>query len=319
MRGKRSVRDYVLVLWLVLAVAISLVHRWVPESTWLMIHLVALGAITHAVMVWSAHFTSALLRSRDDDASRRRADVRLGVLAVGSLLVFIGVPTATWWLVIVGATVVSAAVLWHAAVLVRDLRRALPGRFRICIRYYIAAACTLPVGAVFGVALAFGLDDRWHANLLVAHSMTMLLGWVGLTVVGTLVTFWPTVLRTRMDDRAEALARQALPILLGALAVILVGSLLSVRIVSAVGIVGYAVGLVWFGRCLIAPLRKRPPREFAPASILAGALWACVALVMTAVHVAFADDVTLATNYPLLGASGSSDSCSNSSPAPCPT
>jgi nitrite reductase (NO-forming) len=240
------------------------------------------------------------LKTRTDDETRRRADVRLAALAVGSVLVFVGVPTAVWWLVVAGATLVSAAVLWHAVVLVRDLKRALPGRFRICIRYYVAAAACVPLGAVFGATLALGLDDRWHANLLVAHTMTMLLGWVGLTVVGTLVTFWPTVLRTRMDDRAETLARQALPILSIAIGLVIAGSLLGMREAAAAGIVGYAVGLLWFGRCLIAPARRHPPREFAAASILAGAAWACVALVMTAVHVAFADDISLATDYPFL-------------------
>ncbi|SHI51590.1 nitrite reductase (NO-forming) [Tessaracoccus bendigoensis DSM 12906] len=300
MRRKRSFRDYLLLVWLLAAVIVALTHRWIPEATWLMVHLVALGAITHAVMVWSAHFTAALLKTRDDDVTRRRADLRLILLAIGSLLVFIGVPTVIWPMVVVGATLVSTAVLWHGAVLLRDLKRALPGRFRISIRYYVAAACCVPVGAGFGATLAFGLDDRWHANLLVAHSMTMLLGWVGLTVVGTLVTFWPTVLRTRMDDRAEALARQAMPILLAALAVVVGGSLAGIRLVSAIGILAYGVGLVWFGRSLIAPLRKQPPREFAAASILAGALWACVALILTAVHVAFSDDIELATDYPML-------------------
>ncbi|MHA7862444.1 multicopper oxidase domain-containing protein [Tessaracoccus sp. Y36] len=300
MRGRRSLRDFTLLVWLVGAVVIALVHRWVPESTWLMVHLVGLGAITHSVMVWSAHFTAALLKTRPDDKARKVADVRLGLLAVGALAVFVGVPTTQWWLVLIGAVAVSTAVLWHAWTLIRDLKRALPGRFRISIRYYVVAALCVPVGAGFGAALAWGLGDRWHANLLVAHTMTMILGWVGLTLVGTLVTFWPTVLRTRMDHRAERLARQTLPILLGGLAVIIAGSLTGLRPVAAVGIAGYAVGLLWFGRCLVAPTRKRPPREFASASILAACVWACVALVATAVHVWRADDIALATDYPLL-------------------
>ncbi|WP_040283234.1 multicopper oxidase domain-containing protein [Tessaracoccus massiliensis] len=296
MRGRRSLRDFTTLIWLVAAAVVAVIHRWVPEATWLMVHLIALGAITHSVMVWSAHFTAALLKTRPDDSARKVADVRLGVLGIGALLVFIGVPTATWWLVLIGALAVSAAVLWHALTLARDLRGALPGRFRVSIRYYISAALLVPMGA----GLAWGLGDRWHANLLVAHTMTMILGWVGLTVVGTLVTFWPTVLRTRMDDRAEKLARQALPILLGGLAVILGSSLAGWRPLAAVGIAVYAVGLIWFGRCLIAPTRKRPPREFASASILAGCAWACVALIATAVHVWRTDDLGLATNYTLL-------------------
>lgn len=302
MRRGRSLRDYTLVLWLVAAAVVAVAHQWIPEATWLMIHLVGLGALTHAAMVWSAHFTAALLKTRHDEATRRQADRRLGVLGAGALAVFVGVPFAIWWLVLVGAVAVTVAVVWHAVLLVRDLRRSLPGRFRITVRYYVAAALCLPVGAGFGTALAWGLDDRWHANLLVAHSMTMLLGWLGLTVVGTLVTFWPTVLRTRMDDRSEGLAKRALPILVGALAVTVVASLFGLRWPSAVGIVGYAVGLVWWGRSLVGPARRRPPREFASASIGAAALWAVVALLATAVHVARSDDVELAGGYPLIAA-----------------
>ncbi len=299
-RGTQPLRDFPLVVWLVAAVLVALIHRWVPESTWLMVHLIALGAMTHAVMVWSAHFTAALLRSRDDDATRHRATWRLALLGAGSLLVLVGVPTTLWWLVVTGATVVSGAVVWHAVQLVSDLRRALPGRFRICIRYYVAAAACLPVGAGFGAALAFGLDDEWHANLLVAHTMTNLLGWIGLTVVGTLVTFWPTVLRTRMDDRAERLAKQALPVLLGSLAVVVAGSLLALRPITVIGIVAYAAALLWWGRCLMAPLRKRPPREFAAASILAGCIWAVVALVGTAAFVLVSSDMEVADGYPMV-------------------
>lgn len=300
MRRRRSLRDYLLVVWLLAAVVVAVAHRWIPESTWLMVHLVALGAMTHSVMVWSAHFTAALLKTRDDDATRRRSDIRLGALAAGSLLAFLGVPTAQWWLVVTGATVVSGAVLWHGAVLVRDLKRALPGRFRVCIRYYVAAAACLPVGAGFGAALAWGLDDRWHAALLVSHTMTMLLGWIGLTVVGTLVTFWPTVLRTRMDDRAERLARQALPALLVAIAVVIVGSLAALRPLSVAGLILYAAALIWWGRSLVAPLRAKPPREFAAASILAAGVWGCVAILATAVHIGNSDDVALASGYSML-------------------
>ena len=299
-RGTQPLRDFPLVVWLVAAVMVALVHRWVPESTWLLVHLIALGVMTHAVMVWSAHFTAALLRSRDDDATRKQATWRLALLGAGSLMVLVGVPTTLWWLVVVGATLVSIAVGWHAVQLVADLRRALPGRFRICIRYYVSAACCLPVGAGFGAALAFGLDDTWHANLLIAHTMTNLLGWIGLTVVGTLVTFWPTVLRTRMDDRAERLARQALPILLGGLAVVVTGSLFAIRPVTVIGIIVYALALLWWGRCLIGPLRKRPPREFAAASILAGCIWAVVALVATSVFVLVSSDMEVADGYSTL-------------------
>ena len=134
-----------------------------------------------------------------------------------------GVPTGWWPLTVVGAVAVSGAVVWHGIQLWRRLRRALPGRFRITVRYYIAAAACVPVGAALGAWLARGLDDERHGAVLVAHSMVMVLGWIGLTVTGTLVTLWPTMLRTRMDDRAEASPGRPSPLLLSGLAVLASG------------------------------------------------------------------------------------------------
>ena len=213
-RGTWALRDRPAVVGLALAVLLTLVHPFVPGSRWLMVHLVLLGALTHSALVWSTHFTQALLKTPSTLDDRRMQSIRLSLNIIGVLLVLIGVPTSTWPVTLVGAVLVSGAVLWHGVMLHRRLRHSLPGRFRITVRYYLAAAALLPVGAGFGAFLARGLDDDLHGRILLAHTMTMLLGWIGLTVTGTLITLWPTMLRTRMDVRAEALARQALPVLL---------------------------------------------------------------------------------------------------------
>ena len=274
----RRLRDHVALGWLFAALVLTVVHRWVPSSSWLMVHLVLLGALSHSALVWSEHFAHTLLRSPPDEAGRRRQGVRIGLLGVGSLLVFVGVPWERWWLVVVGASLASAAVLWHAAHLVHTMRGALPNRFRVVTHYYIAAALCLPVGAGLGATLASGLSEDAHGRLLTAHMALNLLGWVGLTVTGTLVTFWPTMLRTRMDDRAEALARQALPLLAGGLAVLVAGALLGWRPLALTGLAAYVGGLAWWGRALARPLRAKGLREFAPASVLAALVWAVVGL-----------------------------------------
>ena len=275
----RRLRDHVALGWLFAAFVLTIVHRWVPSSSWLMVHLVLLGAMSHSALVWSEHFAHTLLRSLPDDAGRRRQGVRIGLLGAGSLLVFVGVPGEWWWLVLAGAVLVSASVLWHAAHLVHVLRGALPNRFRVVTRYYIAAALCLPVGAGFGATLAFGLSEELHGRFLTAHMAMNLLGWLGLTVTGTLVTFWPTLLRARMDDRAELLARRALPVLVGGLAVLVAGALLGWRPLALLGLAGYVAGLAWWGRALAVPLRAKGLREFAPASVLAALVWAVVGLV----------------------------------------
>ncbi len=300
-RPRSFVRDGLGLVWLTAAVIVALVHREIPDATWLMVHLVLLGALTQAILVWSSHFSQALLRTTPKPNDNRYTEIRLWTYALGALAVFIGVPTAIWPMVVAGASAVTVAVLWHAGVLVRDMRRALPGRFRITLRYYLAAAASLPVGAAFGAVLAFGLGDEWHARFLMAHSLVNLLGWVGLTVTGTLVTLWPTVLRTRMDDRADRLARQSLPVLAASVVVAPTGALLGWHWLVVVGLAGYLAGIFWWGRALIQPARTKPPRSFAAASVGLALIWFVVAIVWTSVVIATAPTpVALAEAYPTL-------------------
>jgi nitrite reductase (NO-forming) len=296
-RGTWGLRDRPGVMWLVLAVLVALAHPFVPESTWLMVHLVLLGALTHSVMVWSTHFTQALLKTPPGLDDRSQQSRRLLLLLAGTALVLVGVPMAWWPVTVTGATAVSAAVVWHAVQLWRRLRKALPARFRISVRYYVLAAAWLPVGATLGVLLARGPDDAWHGRLLVAHSMAMILGWIGLTVTGTLVTLWPTMLRTRIDDRAEALAHQALPAFVGAVAVVVVGALTGLGWLTAAGLVGYLAALAWWGRAPLRPALTRPPREVSTLSVTAALVWLVVALTWVVVLVARGEWARLDDDY----------------------
>ena len=38
-------------------------HRELPVPRWLLFHLLLLGAVTHSILVWSQHFTDALLHA----------------------------------------------------------------------------------------------------------------------------------------------------------------------------------------------------------------------------------------------------------------
>ncbi len=283
-RGRFPLRDRPGLVWLALAVLVALAHPVVPAAGWLMVHLVLLGAMTHSAMVWSTHFTQALLKTPESLDDRTRQERRIVVLLGGATAVLVGVPTGLWPLTVVGAGAVAVAVACHGWALLRRLRHALPGRFRITVRYYLAAAACVPVGAGFGAWLARGLDDEWHGRVLVAHSMTMVLGWLGLTVTGTLVTLWPTMLRTRMDERAERLARQALPLLVVAVAVVAGGAVAGLRPVAVLGLLGYLAGLAWWGRALLAPAHQAPPRTVATVSVSAALAWGLAALVLLGVR-----------------------------------
>lgn len=103
----------------------------------------------------------------------------------------------------------------------------------------------LALGVVMGHG---GLPAALEARFLVAHALLNLLGWIGLTVIGTLVTLWLTMLRTRIADGVELTARWTLPVLLAGVAVAAAGALAGLQLLTAGGVLVYLAG-VW-----------RPPR-----------------------------------------------------------
>lgn len=291
-------RDRPGVVWLALAVLAVLFHRFLPGSRWLMVHLVVLGAVTHSITVWSNYFAVALLKpgpARSE--TREQQQRRLILLNAGIAVVVLGVPTGWWPVAAAGGVLIVAELAWHITVLVRMARGALPSRFAIAVRYYILASLFFPVGITLGVLLAHGLADPSYEHVLVAHTMTNLLGWVGLSVEGTLLTLWPTVLRSRMDDRAANRARAALPVLVGAVLVVIVSALLGFRPGAAAGIGVYVIGLVVGWRSMVAAVRRTPPRTFAATSLALGQVWLAAGLIVLAVNVLTHGWVWVGANY----------------------
>ncbi|TFV66930.1 UNVERIFIED_ORG: copper oxidase [Bacillus sp. AZ43] len=288
-RGFWPLRDLPVVFWLVATVVVALAHPALPAPRWLLIHLLLLGAVSHAILVWSRHFADALLRTPSRPGDRGSQSRRLLLLNGGTLLVMAGVTTAVWPLTVAGAVAVAGAVVWHGAALAGQLRRSLPGRFRSTVRYYLAAAALLPVGAVLGTLLARGLAGPWHDRAILAHAVVNVLGWMGLTVVGTLVTLWPTMLRTRIAEDAERSARRALPVLVAGLVVAAGGALTAPQWVVGLGLAGYVGGLAVVAGALVSTARNRPPSSYPAWSVAAGLLWLTGCLVVAAVSVGTAD------------------------------
>ncbi len=272
-RGFSPLRDLPALLWLTAVVVVSLAHRELPAPRWLLIHLFLLGAVTHSILVWSQHFTDALLHNAPTATAYRTRSVRLVLCNAGALLVVLAVPTDRWVLAAVGASAVALAVGWHAVSLVLQLRHGLGSRFAVTVRYYVASAALLPLGALFGVLMTRGLSEQWHVRIMVAHVIVNVLGWMGLTVLGTVVTLWPTMLRTRIAEGAEHAARRALPVLLAGLLIGVAGCLVDLRPVAGVGLLVYAGALVLLARPFVTVARAKPPMHFATWSVAAAVAW----------------------------------------------
>jgi nitrite reductase (NO-forming) len=287
-RGFWPLRDLPIVVWLAALVVTALAHSLIPEPRWLMLHLLLLGAVSHAILVWSKHFADALLHTAPRANDRRVQSARLLLLNAGVTLVVGGVLGEVWPVTATGAAAVAAAVIWHGGDLLLQMRRALPARFAVTVRYYVAAACFLPAGAFLGATQARGLPDPLHEQRTFAHATINLLGWMGLTIVGTLVTLWPTMLRTRLAEGSERAAHRAFPVLVCAIIVTAGGALASLQLVATLGIVGYLAGLAMVARFFISAARGKPPSSYPTWSILAGLIWLVGALVVLAIGVATA-------------------------------
>lgn len=217
-------------LWMLALFLVVFFHRWIPETRWLLVHLVALGLITNSILIWSQHFTEALLRQRLPDSARPAQLRRILLLNLAILVLCAGMLGRIYPLSLVGGLGVGLAVAWHAVSLGGQLRRALPAPYAVTARFYVIAAWLLPVGAVLGTELARSavsdaLPGTWHARVQLAHEAVNLLGFVGLTVTGTLITLWPTILRTRLLPGSVPVLRWVLRGLLTAVAVVVVGAL----------------------------------------------------------------------------------------------
>jgi nitrite reductase (NO-forming) len=269
----------VVLAWLAAAGLVAALHRQVPAASWLMVHLLLLGAVTTALLVWSWHFSVAVLRV-PSPSTRRAEATRLTVANAGVLCVAAGVTADRPAAIALGAVLLIGAVTAHLVALVRMLRAALPSRFAVTVHAYVAAAILLVPGIGLGLLLAQGSwEPQVYQRLLLGHVSISLLGWVTLPILGTLVTLWPTILRTRLAPAAERMARRALPLLVGGAMAAAAGALVGLTVLLVGGMVAYLAGLVLTVVPMVAEMRQRPPASFAAWSVLAGVVWITASLV----------------------------------------
>ena len=278
--------------WMFVLIGVLLLHKFIPNSGWLLVHIVTLGLITNSILIWSQHFTEALMKIKIPDEHRGTQVRRIFILNAGILVLMVGmigqlsVP-GLYAATVVGALIVGTMVAWHALYLLKQVRQALPSRFGVTIRFYITAALMLPLGAAFGAMIAYpNLKGTLHSQFLLAHEVVNVLGFVGITVVGTLVTFWPTMLRTKMVDKALTHSLRALYLMCGGLVLTLVGSMFGMRPLATAGLVVYLIALLIVAWVMVRTLRTKRPNEYPPMSVGMGFIWLIVGVATTAYMVA---------------------------------
>ena len=295
-RGVRRAPRHLLVAGVVLAylaaggVVLALGDR-VVLGGWLALHLVLLGAASNAIVVWSEYFAAALLHTAP--AGERVALARTVALNAGIVAVLVGVPSGRSTLAAAGAGLAGVVVLVHGLTLAGRVGRALPGRLSGTVWFYVAAGAALLAGMGMGLWLAGGVVGSADAYLALrlAHAHLNVLGWVGLTVIGTQFTLWPTVLRTRMVPGLERAVRWSLPPLAAGLAVAAAGLAARHRPTALAGLAFYAAGLGIALVPFVRTARGRPPRTAAAWMLGAGMAWLVVAVAGDLVALAASSDV----------------------------
>jgi len=269
-RGFWPMRDLPVLGWFLAILVVALAHPVISTPRWLVIHLLVLGAAGHSILVWSRYFADTLLRRPPSPRSQQTR--RLLLFNFGAVAVVIGVPVGLWWLVVAGATGIVMAIGWHCATLLAG-RSGFASRFAATLWFYVAAGALLLVGVVLGVWLAHHPGEPLHTQLRAAHIAVNLLGWIGLTVLGTVVSLGPTMLRTRIVEGAERRSRQALPLLIAGIAMIVTAAAVDRLWLAVFGGSVYAVGFVLVAWPLVQAGRLRWPSSFPAWSLACGLAW----------------------------------------------
>ena len=245
-------------------------------SRWLEVHLFLLGAVTNAVIVWSRHFAGTLL------APAHRPDplgpASLVAANLGVIAVLIGVSTDVTGLIVAGATVLAVVVGAAGGIIARASWSRAAGRFAPAVRFYWLAALALVCGLAAGAAMEVGLPPGWYAGVFAAHVHLNVLGWIALTVLGTELSLWPMVLRTRVADTVELAGRHALVACGLGLALTVTGLLAAVRALVIIGLLGYLAGAARSLEPFVRTAWRRPPRTPAAWMLAAATGWLLVAL-----------------------------------------
>ena len=161
---------------------------------WLALHFALLGGVSQLILGAGQFFVCAFLATTPP--GRRLVAAQLAAWNSGTVLVALGVTTATTPAVDAGAILLASGLVAFAWSL-RSMQRRSLQRARWAVRWYVASSACLGVGVLIGVLLARG--TAWsHGSLLGAHLALNVAGWLGTAIVGTLHTFIPSLTATKL-------------------------------------------------------------------------------------------------------------------------
>jgi nitrite reductase (NO-forming) len=171
-------------------------------SWWGPLHAFVAGTVLAAISGASQMFTITWSAASPPSPALTSSQRRL--LAVGVALVLIGVGAGFDGAIWAGAVGMVAALVLLGWSLTSTIRRSLLRRFDLSARFYLLALAAGVVGVTLGAVLGSGAAGDYYLSMRLVHSHLNLVGLVGLTIVGTLPTFLPTVAHHRAVSGREA-------------------------------------------------------------------------------------------------------------------
>lgn len=297
-------RNAVVVAWIFTALVLlagKYAQLWPNLDAWAPLHAALLGALGSAITIWSAHFADTLLH-RPAWGGALMLNGRLGLHSVGAALVITGVCINSQIIIGVGASCVAVSATLGVVAMVVQKRRAVAARMAALVDYYICSLSYLMVGALAGWSIKyfdFKGQAAWSNRMYLAHVPIMVLGVLGITVLGTLVVLWPTMLRTKMEPAAPRQAQRALPGLALAVALIAFSGLW--RPLAGMGALLYLLSAA----AVVAPLWRTGVRKgvtnYAGLSTAAALAWLAWCVIRLGVGVSYAanDDAARAVAHGL--------------------
>jgi nitrite reductase (NO-forming) len=203
--------------------ALALLSFALPESVrrgaWLPLHLALAGGATTAIASVLPFFVAAFAAAPPADSRLRAA--ALSCVAGGTGVVTLGIVGMLAPLAAAGGVLFIGGVCLLALAVVRPLAGALGPSRGIVTRAYLGALVMVALGALLGTLdlAGFGPVAQAWDRLKPAHAWLNLVGFVSLTIVATLVHFWPTVVGARIgafrSGRVAVVATSLAPIVVG--------------------------------------------------------------------------------------------------------
>jgi len=269
-------------VWLTLAVLSLLLPESERLGVWLPVHLALAGAVSTAISGAMQNFVLALTAT--EAPPPWLVIGQFALVTMGAGLVAFGRVLEHEVGLAVGGTLFLLGVAVLGWIVLRAWRRALNRRHPLPVAMYAAAVVAVLVGGTFGALIGSGAvhDAETWLGLRQAHMTLNVLGWVSLTIVGTLVTLLPTVLRIRMPSWHGSVTVALLVVGLAAMAS---GLALRLGQLAAAGAVAYGAGALGAGWLAVKAVRtpRTWPVPVAAKHLLLALTWFVVGTLALAV------------------------------------